>query len=337
MSGKNGNTHRRGQPRDDQAVLAGAHAAPKPRNAQVYATGETREGREVFRTTRFYGLVFLTIVEAYLATHAPVPCETCKEAVFAHSEKGRKHSNPFAVLAQLERPGLLQVDDGTRDSDRLPRVDNVIVELDDGTVLWPKAAATVSARAPSGASELTSEEFASALSERFVGREFASRDVLAEIPGAGKSTVYDRLRRLQEKGVIRMVGGTRGSRQDPPRFRFAESVPVEPVVEPTAQVASPPAQAAAPVIKSKEDLHAEISALTEEIAGADRETRDWEARCREADARVSELERQLEEATAHRRDVAASKPEPKDVAPIVALRERLRLVADNYDLLYKSD
>ena len=112
MTARNGETsRRRGKARDDKEVLAEAHAPPAAaRRGQVYATGEAREGRDVFRTTRFYGMVFVTIAEQYVDSHAPVPCDACKEAVYKHSEAGRDHKNPFAILAQLEKPGLLQVD-----------------------------------------------------------------------------------------------------------------------------------------------------------------------------------------------------------------------------------
>lgn len=333
MTARNGETsRRRGKARDDKEVLSEAHAPPAAaRRGQVYATGETREGRNVFRTTLFYGMVFVTIAEQYVETHAPVPCDACKEAVYKHSGAGRNHKNPFAILAQLEK-GLLQVDDGVRDSDRLPRVDTVLVELDDGTVLWPKAAEPA-ARKPSGASDLSSEAFTTELRSRFAGREFTSRDVLTEVEGAGKSTVYDRLRRLKEDGTIEMVGGTVGSRSDPPRFRFAGS-PSVPTPEPEPVVAP----AAASRIKSKDEINAEIASLGAQIEEAERVARERRAESiRAAETRVAELEAELETARARLREAEASRPEPEGIDALVERQRSLRVIADNYDLLIKSD
>ena len=333
MTARNGETsRRRGKARDDKEVLAEAHAPPAAaRRGQVYATGEAREGRDVFRTTRFYGMVFVTIAEQYVESHAPVPCDACKEAVYKHSEAGRDHKNPFAILAQLEKPGLLQVDDGARDSDRLPRVDTVLVELDDGTVLWPKPAEPAAARKPSGASDLSGEAFAAALRSRFAGREFTSRDVLTEIEGAGKSTVYDRLRRYREDGTLEMVGGTVGSHSNPPRLRFTASVPAvapEPAVAP----------AVTPRIKSKDEIGEEIASLGAQIEEAERAARERRLEeIRAAEARVTELEAELETARARLREAEASRPEPEGIDALVERQRSLRALADNYELLIKSD
>lgn len=329
---------KRGQVRDDQAVLSEAHEVP-PRvgRGQVYATGETREGRSVFRTTRFYGMVFVTIAEQYQQTHAPVPCETCKEAVFAHSETGRGHKNPFAILAQLEKPGLLQVDDRNRDSDRLPRVDNVIVELDDGTVLWPKIAEPVPVTAPSGASGLTNDAFIAELRVRFAGREFTSRDVLTEIEDAGESTLYDRLRRLQRSGAILLVGGTRGSRKDPARFRFAgDSSFQEPAL------AEPPATVSSPAIVSKDDLARRLEAKDAELVRMrqDEERRGAAAERKRLAAAESDRLRALlaeEEAKVAAADAELAEIDEVDPGRVVALEADVRrdaaILADYEDLV----
>ena len=330
----------RGIPRCDSDSLAEAQAAPPAKRSAVFKTGETHDGREVFRTTPFNGLVMVSLIERYLSASVPVSCQEQKDIVCGHSSVGLAHKNPLTTIRTLERAGAVHRTIAGRDSDLIPRTRDILLVLDDGTVVWPKAAQEAEAPKPAAKSKHRPETtppsaaalaFLAAMNEAFGAIPFTGSQACVASP-ANASTVYDWLRSLTHDGKLVIASGKKGDRRNPAHYKIVEVVGKEEVHAPAPLLA----------VRSKVEILAELADGEAELERLRERGRKLGLLHRPRELANADVERIRAELVAAERALAdvdaqiaaiGGVPDCGRIEDLERRIEALRPVSENYDAL----
>ncbi|NBS41701.1 ArsR family transcriptional regulator, partial [bacterium] len=184
-------------------------------------------------------LAFAALAKAYLeGGRKPIGVKKCQEIVSPFT------TQPDLMLHNLEQHELVSADAARgRNRSRIVFVDKTVVAKDgeEERQMWPESAVADAAPMPAvppvaeslppvKPRVLTLDETRVFLNERFVGVEFTVSEVVRET-GMSQGTTYDRIRPLVESGVIVQVGGTKGKKHDPARYRLGSVVVASSLVD----------------------------------------------------------------------------------------------------------